>query len=693
MSGSRKKKKRNNNYSKNKKRAELQREVVKEQLDEYQAGELQDIVIEDFEELEATEENVMVETATDEPVVVTESIETSEEAEEGAEIEFEEVEFEETTEETEEVAEVEESVEETETPEEVVTEEEIEAVEEAEPAETEEMVEDSVMEDVAAVSDNRPKRKIWKKLLLIPAVLIAIAIVSIVTIFVYEKAFIYTVCRVEAGIEVTADEFLKKERVYFTDASDEFDTTIPGEYELVINVGLFNNRCKLIVEDTTAPVVNLVPLTIEYGNTCEVNDFIESIEDVTQTTVAYETEPDYLYKGEQAVKIVVTDAAGNSTVAETTLMISSVVSELNVEIGGSAPAVSDFVISGDNAQIVTDINSIDYSVLGVHKVEVDVDGITYEVTMNIVDTVAPVIEVQDISGFSLVPRNAQDFVVSGEDATELTYSFETEPDLTLTGEQNLVVIATDQGGNQAYGNVKLTLEADTQAPVITQAGDMIVIIGNSISYKSNIKAEDNCPEGLDILVDSSAVNLNAVGTYPVTYTAKDLAGNETSVTVNLTVKEQTYDIETVNALCDQVLAQIITDGMSQRDKAQAIFNYTRSHVSYISHSEKGDYVRAAYEGLADGKGDCYVFACVSKVLLTRAGITNMDIEKIRINGTMHFWNLVDIGDGWGWYHYDATPRKDGTKFFLWTDTPLREYSDSHNDSHNYDPALYPTINP
>ncbi len=688
-------KKKNRNYNSNKKRVKIQDEMAKEQL--------QEVLYEDLTDAQPLEEDIpeeeLFEIVDLDEFPLNESEEYYEEPAEEYYEDSEEEYYEESEEEYYEDSEeeyyeepTEEYYEDSEDP----VEEPADTIQEvAEVQDAPEVTEPQNNEDVIELWETVkvPEKKSYKKLLLIPAIILAIALVSIITIFIYEKCFIYTLCRVEAGIDVAADDFLKKERVRFTDAGDEIDVTVPGEYNLIVNIGLFNSRCKLIVEDTTAPVVNLVPLTVEFGQTCEVTDFVESIDDATQTTIAYESEPDFSLKGEQAVKIVVTDAGGNTTVAETRLMISAVVSVLDVEIGGEAPEVADFVISGDNAELVTDISTIDYSVLGSHEVEVSVDGMTHKVTMNIIDTVAPVVQVKDISGFLLVQRNAEDFVTSGEDATEITYSFETQPDFTVAGTQDVVVVATDEGGNQTKNTVKLTLENDTEAPVITKADDMVVIIGNSVSYKANVKAEDNCPDGLEIIVDSSAVNLNEVGTYPVTYTAKDLAGNTTSVTVNLTVKEQTYDIETVNALCDQVLAQIITDGMSQRDKAQAIYNYTRSHVSYISYSEKGNYVQAAYEGLAEGKGDCYVFACVSKVLLTRAGITNMDIEKIRVNNTMHFWNLVDIGDGWGWYHYDTTPRKDGTKFFLWTDAPLRAYSDSHNDSHNYDPALYPTINP
>ena len=132
--------------------------------------------------------------------------------------------------------------------------------------------------------------------------------------------------------------------------------------------------------------------------------------------------------------------------------------------------------------------------------------------------------------------------------------------------------------------------------------------------------------------------------------------------------------------------------MSQYDKALAIFNYTKGNISYINHSEKGDYVRSAYEGLKLKRGDCYVYASTAKVLLTRAGITNMDIARIPSGSSMHYWNLVDIGDGQGWYHFDTTPRKDRPVIFLWNDQQIKDYSDRHNNSHNYDRSLYPVIN-
>ena len=129
--------------------------------------------------------------------------------------------------------------------------------------------------------------------------------------------------------------------------------------------------------------------------------------------------------------------------------------------------------------------------------------------------------------------------------------------------------------------------------------------------------------------------------------------------------------------------------MSDRDKAWAIYSYVISHVAYISHEEKGDWIKAAYKGLAESRGDCYTYARTAKALLTRAGIANMDIQKIP-SGTEHYWNLVDVGDGW--YHFDTTPRTDHPTIFLWTEAELMEYSAQHWNAFNYDHSLYPAVN-
>lgn len=540
--------------------------------------------------------------------------------------------------------------------------------------------------------DKKNTLKVCSKVLAFCAVC-TLVLLSFFGIWYYENNSIYKICRVEAGIPVSVTDFLKKadEKAVFTDESDVIDTTVPGEYHLFIKKNFFEHACTLYIEDTIAPEFEVKPLVLEYGQTCTAEDFVSNVQDATQTTISFVGEPDFTLTTPQEIKIVVSDAANNITMKETQLSVSMVVTKLQIEAGSNKPLASDFLIAPGNAEILTDLDAIDYTHTATHAVEVKLDEKIYSVDLEIIDTIAPVFTVSDYSGYTKCKPNAEKFVVSANDVTSLTYSFETEPDSTTIGTQDVTIIATDEGGNQTKQNAKLTLAEDNEAPVIEFIKDATLFIGDSVSYKSYVKVTDNCQDEPVLSIDSANVNTSQTGTYTVTYTATDCSGNSTSQTMDLIVRERAYSIDEVNALVDDILSRIITDDMTQKEKARAIFDYIKGHIGYVNHSEKGDYVTAAYEGLTTGRGDCYVYASTSKIMLTRAGITNMDIEKIPAK-SMHYWNLVDIGDGWGWYHFDTTPRKDGPVIFLWDNTKMLEYSNAHNKSHNYDPSRYPVIN-
>lgn len=512
-----------------------------------------------------------------------------------------------------------------------------------------------------------------------------------VGVWLYQDSLVYKVVRAEAGVLVTASDFLKDpdESASFTGDSPLFDIREPGEYNVIVRKWLFTYNCKLVIEDTIAPRAQASDVRIQMGETCESGDFVSNVEDATQVTISYVEEPEFEKSGCQEVSVMLTDKGGNETVVTGELIIVPVVESVTLEAGDEAVTLDNFVISAETASFLTPMNLLDYTKIGDYEIRLRVDGFVYTSTLHIVDTIPPEAEVHNLEGYAQLPRNAEDFVTEVRDATEVSIVFREEPDLNLIGTQELELIFTDRGGNEITKQVKLTLWEDNEAPVIHGAADLQAFMGDAVSYRKQVTVTDNNPDGLQLIVDTTSVNLQKEGVYPVTYTAVDAAGNASSVTVNLTVSVRTHSLEEVYILADAVLVGIITPEMSERDKAQAIYNYIVSHVGYLSYSEKGDWIRAAYEGLAQKQGDCYVYACTAKALLTRAGISNMDIAKIP-GRVQHYWNLVDIGEGW--YHFDTTPRKDHPVIFMWTDKELMNYSAAHGNSHNYDHTAYPPVN-
>ncbi|MBR1623657.1 MAG: transglutaminase domain-containing protein, partial [Pseudobutyrivibrio sp.] len=171
----------------------------------------------------------------------------------------------------------------------------------------------------------------------------------------------------------------------------------------------------------------------------------------------------------------------------------------------------------------------------------------------------------------------------------------------------------------------------------------------------------------------------------------DSMGNMDLKEGTITVIEQLYTEDDVNALADEVLSTIIKDGMSDYDKAHAIYVWVQGNIGYSESTDRGDWLKGAYDGLKNRHGDCYNYFAVSKALLTRAGIKNEDIEIIPTATRHHYWNVIDCGEGWR--HFDTTPRTDKTfKGFYITDEDLMAYSDMHYHSHNYDREIYTYFN-
>ena len=158
------------------------------------------------------------------------------------------------------------------------------------------------------------------------------------------------------------------------------------------------------------------------------------------------------------------------------------------------------------------------------------------------------------------------------------------------------------------------------------------------------------------------------------------------------VPTETIAKDPVDAAADELLKRLIWDGATAEEQVREIYRWTRSLLSYGGHSDRTDWRQTAYTMLTDGKGDCFGYYAVTKLLFERLGIPNIDVQKVRNyeDDSDHFWSLVSVDGGETYYHFDATPRYgDGDDFCLVTDAFLDAYSESHKGSHNRDKSLYP----
>ena len=368
--------------------------------------------------------------------------------------------------------------------------------------------------------------------------------------------------------------------------------------------------------------------------------------------------------------------------------------QVMIEVG-EKPEISQFLKNpSEKASFKTDISKVDTSVLGEQMIEIKVGFATFKSSLKVVDTVAPTADpVEVVVEAGTVPK-ASDCVTNIVDKTEVSVSFKETPDTSKDDIVNATVLLVDKAGNKAEVDVKITVWRDTEAPVISGTSNKTVTKGGTISYRQGVTVTDNMDENPTLEIDNSAVDLNKVGKYKVTYTATDKAGNTTTKTITVSVmeKESTSNNavteENVRSMALKVLNKITNDSMSDMEIAFAIYHWVYNNIEYIGSSDKSSWVVGAYQAFTKKSGDCYNYFAAAKALFEVAGIQNVDVVKSVTTHSRHYWSLINLGDGW--YHVDTTPRKgDGDLFFMVTDAELEAYSVQHKNSHIFDPDAYP----
>ncbi|MBQ7801038.1 MAG: transglutaminase domain-containing protein [Oscillospiraceae bacterium] len=259
-------------------------------------------------------------------------------------------------------------------------------------------------------------------------------------------------------------------------------------------------------------------------------------------------------------------------------------------------------------------------------------------------------------------------------------------DIPCTSVAVVLPVSSETGGRT---------DTDRIAPSITGVRDLTVYAGDTVSYLKDIIITDNRDLDPRVTVDTSQVDLSAPGTYEVVYTATDAAGNSSRAAALVTVLEKEngfVDMETINAAADEKLEELLWDGATVEEQVRVIYNWARGNLSYGGHSDRTDYHQTAYTMLRGGRGDCFGYFAVTKLLFERLEIPNIDVQKVRnfADDSDHFWSLVSVDGGETYYHFDATPRVgDGDDFCLVTDAFLDAYSAANDGSHNRDKSLYP----
>lgn len=374
-----------------------------------------------------------------------------------------------------------------------------------------------------------------------------------------------------------------------------------------------------------------------------------------------------------------------------TMSWNPLVEEVKLEAGGEVTVRKFLEEQVEDAAFVTDVSNMSTWKPGTYDIKIKVKNREFDTKLVIEDTTAPKAEAAEVVTDKGVLPDPLDCVTNIVDATNVTASYKTKPDVSKNGKASGVVLLVDEAGNKTSIAVTINIWSDEEAPVITGTSDKVITVGSTVSYRKDVTVTDNFDENPTLDIDSSAVNRNKVGSYQVVYTATDASGNVATKTITVTVVEEqevSIDEQTIYALAQKVLDQITNESMSDMEVAFAIYKWANRNISYVNTSDKSSWLIGAYQAFTEKSGDCYNYFAAAKALFNVAGIENADVVKSDTSHSIHYWSLINLGDGW--YHVDCTPRKGtGDLFFMVTDAELEAYSKEHNNSHIFDTTAYP----
>lgn len=378
-------------------------------------------------------------------------------------------------------------------------------------------------------------------------------------------------------------------------------------------------------------------------------------------------------------------------------------SQVDIEYGHPITLDCFFTQIPPNTKFITNVDMIDTGMLASYDIAIDCGGHVVHSVLNVVDRTAPVANPVPQHMYSGTAPEPKTLVKDVWDMTDVhcTYN-DGEPDLSKGGKYDVKVRLTDTSGNYSIVDVPFTVIKDTTAPVIMGACDFDVMIGSeSVDYSDDIIVTDDYCENPILVVDNSQVNLHVVGDYPVTYTASDDVGNQSSVTVTLHVviidnaemtsaETQAY-VEEAYAMAEEILDDILWYEDTEVEKAMKIFYWVHNNISFmLSTPQYDNWAVAAINTFTKRYSSCYGTWACCKAMLDVAGIENLCVVRERSNSwdNWHYWCLVKLNGEW-WhcdaqkYFNDYTPKA----YFCFM---MTDYEIIHAPTnHDFDEDAYP----
>lgn len=414
-----------------------------------------------------------------------------------------------------------------------------------------------------------------------------------------------------------------------------------GIHELTFSHGSKVETVKLTIRDTTAPKVVFQDVGVSVRDTLTPEDFVVSVEDESGYTVYFADKQAALENhGDVQVQVVVSDIFGNLVIGDCKAEYRWLKPSFTLELGRKLHAGMLLYNVAEDKDLLdqAQLDQITGAPVGSYTVTSTAGDAVNTCVVTVVDTVAPKLELQDVTVYFDETAQLEDFVVSATDLSgEVTTRLVEPLPQGETGIYTVVVEAEDINGNVATAEAQLRVIMDTDPPEFDGVYTMYVEKNSEPDYEYGVFAIDGRDGHVHFTVDASRVDTSRAGTYYVVYTATDSEGNVGTYRRRVDVK---HDAADTAAMVSSIAAKLSSDVEEIRD-------YVRNNIWY-SYDWGGE--DPVWYGFDEGNGNCYVHALCFQALLREKGIES---QIIWVMDKTHYWNLVYLNGKW--VHMDSTP--------------------------------------
>lgn len=451
-------------------------------------------------------------------------------------------------------------------------------------------------------------------------------------------------------------EYANPEKVQLL--TEDIDLTLVGDQSLTFVHGKKEETVTLTITDTTPPTATFQDVTATIDQTLTVEDFVVEASDLAEITIEFAqplVRPESY--GDAKVEILVSDVNGNVTRGECNVFYVWMVESVTLELGQPLEKSALLLDPEGDADLIDQavLDEINASPAGTYTVTSEDGGISCTCTVTIQDTTAPVLELKSVSVRKGNSAEKSDFIKSVSDISgDVTTRLVTKLDFNTVGSQKVVIEAEDINGNVTSAETTLKVIGDTEAPKFSGMSTINITKGQKPNYTSGVKATDNWDGEVKFTYNADKVNTSAAGTYYVTYSATDKAGNTATYRRKVVVSHNADDTAD---LVSSIAAKLPKNAESIRD-------YVRSSISYSSSWGGSDPV---WYGFKNKTGNCYVHAMCLQALLREKGYST---QLIWCTDKTHYWNIVKLNGTW--WHIDATPGTRHSRYSLMSDAQRYE---------------------